>query len=329
MSNQPKVSVVIPSYNADKFLHILLDSLLQQTNNNFEIIIIDDGSTDNTSQVANDYANSTCIPIKLIQQSNKGVSSARNAGLLAANGEFCIFIDSDDYVSPTFIEKLLMRQSETNADLVYCGFIRENPKSMAMLPTNFAEGNLLLQRIKREVLFHAGGVLIRRDILIKNEIFFDTQLRLGEDLLFMYMLLSKYSAFAVKEYLYHQTYRSDSVMNSTWAISHHEHNIMAMTVISEKIAPLIEAFPNNQKNEINKLLTRATISSKIKLIWFLLSTRQYHLALEKLNSISLTAKHDDLSILSRKDLKKYRIIHRRNVLLWQLYFLFRKKRSNI
>lgn len=327
MVTQPKVSIIIPAYNAGKFLHTLLNSLNRQTTNDFQAIIVDDGSTDNTSSLVKELSCSLAYPIQLIQQKNKGVSAARNTGLEQSEGEFVIFIDSDDYVDPTFIEKLLKRQYKTGADFVYCGFNREGKNRNTALPTHFMEGSILPKRINREVLFHTGGALIKKDFLIKNNIKFNTQLRLGEDLLFVYTILSKCNAYAVTEYLYFQTYQEGSVMNSNWGLSNYEHNAVAMNFISTKIDELSEKLSLSEKKDVAVLLKKAALSSKIKLMWFLLSTKQFNSALSKLNDNFFTETDDILSTLDKKDLKKYRIINTKTITVWRLYFFFRKKNS--
>lgn len=325
MVKTPKVSIIIPAYNAGKFLHILLDSLNKQTINDFQTIIVDDGSTDNTSSLVKKLSCSLAYPIRLIQQENKGVSAARNAGLEQSEGEFVIFIDSDDYVAPTFIEKLINRQSETGANFIYCGFNRESKNGTTALPTQFIEGNILLQRINRELLFHTGGALINKAFLINNNIKFNTQLRLGEDLLFVYTILSKCNAFAVPEYLYYQTYQKSSVMNSNWSLSNYEHNAAAMAFIADNLNMLSESLTSKEKYDVSVLLKRSVLSSKIKLIWFLLSKKQFSSALSKLNEGFFNDTDDALLTLNRKDLKKYSIINAKNITIWRLYFFFKKK----
>jgi len=316
----PKVSIIIPAYNSGKFIHVLLDSLVQQTNKNFELIVVDDGSTDDTSKVVLDYQSSQQLPVKLIQQVNSGVSSARNAGLDNARGEFCLFIDSDDFVDNHFIEKLLARQSETDADIVYCGCNKEGKKGYTHKPETFFEGDLLIKRITREVLFHLGGVLIRKSFLTNENIKFNTDLALGEDLLFTYTLLSKKHIYAVPEYLYYQTYRDDSVMNSSWPLSRYKHNAYSM----EEIYRIMNMQSGNADN-VMALLKKAVTSAKIKFMWKLLSFKEYTQATKLLNEGYLNISKTEFLTLSKKDLKKYKIIKSKNKILWFIYFLIKTK----
>lgn len=117
--SQKLLSVIIPAYNTAKYLPRCLDSVLTQTHQNLEIILIDDGSTDQSGQIANAYAKKD-KRIKVIHQTNQGQSAARNVGLKLATGDYISFIDSDDEIKPTFIEKLLEAYDKHTAVTV-CG----------------------------------------------------------------------------------------------------------------------------------------------------------------------------------------------------------------
>ena len=114
-----KVSIIVPIYNTEKYLISCFDSILNQTYQNLEIILIDDGSTDNSGKIADDYSKKDSR-IKVIHQKNAGQSAARNKGLEKATGEYISFIDSDDKIDPNFIMYLLNAFSSTTA-LSVCG----------------------------------------------------------------------------------------------------------------------------------------------------------------------------------------------------------------
>lgn len=118
-STSPKVSIIIPIYNTAKYLPDCLDSILTQTYQNLEIILIDDGSTDNSSKIADDYATKDSR-IKVVHQKNQGQSTARNHGLRLAAGDYISFIDSDDCIKSTFITDLLNAYTN-NTSLSICG----------------------------------------------------------------------------------------------------------------------------------------------------------------------------------------------------------------
>ena len=113
------VSIIVPVYNVEKYLKRCIESLICQTYKNVEIILVDDGSTDNSSTICDFYAQMD-DRIKVIHKSNGGLSDARNAGIEVAKGEYFAFVDSDDYVSPDFIMLLIKACEENNADIAQC-----------------------------------------------------------------------------------------------------------------------------------------------------------------------------------------------------------------
>lgn len=113
------VSVIIPAYNAEEYLGFCLDTVIAQTHKNLEIIIINDGSKDNTGKICDEYANKDSR-IKVIHQENKGLSGARNAALDIMTGEYIAFIDSDDFISKDYTEKLLNLCIENNSQIAAC-----------------------------------------------------------------------------------------------------------------------------------------------------------------------------------------------------------------
>ena len=116
----PKISAVIPSYNCEKFLPTAVESVLNQTYQDFELIVVDDGSTDDTKDIVLNYARANKNRIKYIFQNNGGPSAARNTGLRAAQAEYITFLDSDDYWDITFFEKGLKALEDGKCDIVVC-----------------------------------------------------------------------------------------------------------------------------------------------------------------------------------------------------------------
>ena len=115
----PKISVIMPIYNVDRFLEKCLTTLVAQTFRNFEVIAVNDGSTDRSGEIAHRFADIYDF-IHVIDQENQGMSSARNAGMKAARGEYFSFVDSDDYLSPYFLEELYRAVTENHADIACC-----------------------------------------------------------------------------------------------------------------------------------------------------------------------------------------------------------------
>ena len=120
----PKVSIVIPAYNVEKYIEECLASLLKQTYKNFEVIIVNDGSTDLTPEIANVF-NHCDNRFNLISQKNSGLSASRNRGIEMAKGEYICFIDSDDWVDENYLENLLNAIEKNNCDIAASTIVRK------------------------------------------------------------------------------------------------------------------------------------------------------------------------------------------------------------
>lgn len=197
-----KVSIIVPAYNVENYLPTCLDSLIQQTYSNVEIIIINDGSTDNTHSIIRAYA-SKYQNIIVINQNNQGLSEARNAGIKEASGEYICFVDSDDWIAKNTIQKAF-EFWDKKTDVVLWGYIKEFPSSSMCQPLcrdlkRYSEQNILslLQRIVGPVDYQlkhpelvdsyitAWGKLYKASIIKEHEIKFVSTKKIGtEDLLF-------------------------------------------------------------------------------------------------------------------------------------------------
>ena len=123
-----KVSIILPIYNVEKYLDRCVDSLLNQTLKDIEIIMVDDGSPDNCPQMCDEYAKKD-RRVKVVHKKNGGLGFARNSGLDIANGEYVAFVDSDDYVGLDMYKTLYDRAEVDKCDAVFCGFrteVRQN-----------------------------------------------------------------------------------------------------------------------------------------------------------------------------------------------------------
>jgi glycosyltransferase involved in cell wall biosynthesis len=114
------ISVIIPCYNVDKYVAKCLESVLQQTFRELEVIVVNDGSTDGTTDIIKDYRSDNRV--RYIEQANAGVSAARNAGIDAASGELLAFVDSDDYLEPQMYERLYAAMQREGADMAVCNY---------------------------------------------------------------------------------------------------------------------------------------------------------------------------------------------------------------
>lgn len=204
----PKVSVIVPVYNVEKYLIKSLDSLVNQTLEDIEIIVVNDGSTDNSKKIIEIYKEKYKNKIKYLEKTNGGLSDARNFGIPHATGEYIAFLDSDDYVELDTYEKMYNKAKEENADMVECDFIWEYPNK-----TKIDIG--IIYTNKKEMLTYARVVawnkLIKRDLLEKYKIEFPKGLRY-EDVEFFYKMVPYYNKVSfVKEPLIHYIQRESSI----------------------------------------------------------------------------------------------------------------------
>lgn len=117
------ISIIVPVYNTEKYLRKCIESIINQTYKNIELILVNDGSTDNSGNICDEYAK-TDSRIKVIHKENGGVSSARNTGLESAKGEWLVFVDGDDYISSDYCTVMLEKAKKNDAELVLCGYKR-------------------------------------------------------------------------------------------------------------------------------------------------------------------------------------------------------------
>lgn len=204
----PKVSVIVPVYNVEKYLIKSLDSLVNQTLKDIEIIVVNDGSTDNSKKIIEIYKEKYQDKIKYLEKPNGGLSDARNFGIPHATGEYIAFLDSDDYVELDTYEKMYNKAKEENADMVECDFIWEYPDKRKI-------DNGIIYNGKKEMLTYARVVawnkLIKRDLLEKYKIEFPKGLRY-EDVEFFYKMVPYYNKVSfVKEPLIHYIQRESSI----------------------------------------------------------------------------------------------------------------------
>ena len=237
--NFPAISVIIPLYNAEKYVGECLDSLLAQTFQNFEVIVVDDCSTDNSVKIVESYAEKFSGRLRLNKTPKNSGSGGfpRNKGIEFARGEYIYFIDADDTITPTALEDLYTLAKNFDADVIQCEKYYEVPERFwnntefrkQLKPYNYLTGEKILinepliwtenfeERIKffayRQLIWNVVVQLIRRDFIIENEIEFCNIF--AEDMLFsMYELCSAKKYVIVPNVMYYyRTERTGSTMN--------------------------------------------------------------------------------------------------------------------
>ena len=219
MNNDPLISIIIPCFNAEKTLEKCLESVVQQSYANLEIIIIDDGSTDETSLIYNKFQ-SNDERILVLKQQNSGVSKARNTGVKAATGDYICFVDSDDWAELNYCWELYSLLVGENADIsiVEASYEDENGNVLCSKPISdekIFDGNraLVLLLEDQEIQSHPWGKLFKADLL-KN-VHFPKNLKCFEDYCTLFKIFNK-AVKVVKsnKKLYHYIQREDSLSHN-------------------------------------------------------------------------------------------------------------------
>lgn len=211
-----KVSVIVPVYNAQKYIHRCVQSIIHQTYNNLEIILINDGSTDQSEEICKQLSNIDRRIVTLTEY-NSGVSAARNFGIRKATGDLITFIDVDDYVEPQYIESLLRCLIEKKVDIAYCSAFIEN-ENAELLSVEYKK-NYLISSSEYDWNSEYSHCVVRgalyRASLIQG-IQFVEDLSVGEDTLYFAMALNNSKKiYCLRNALYHYVIHN-SLSHSTF-----------------------------------------------------------------------------------------------------------------
>lgn len=226
MNSNPLISIIIPVYNVEKFIGYCVDSVINQSYTNIEILLIDDGSTDSSDILCDEYAR-TDNRIKVIHKTNGGLSDARNVGIGIATGKYISFIDSDDYILPTYIEYLFNLISKSNADISVCQLINvdesNNVLSIGGDPVDkIVNGNI---DCMKEYLSESSIDTVAWRKLYKKDLFkSDIRYPVGkyhEDVWTTYKLIAQCNTIAIgSSALYAYRQRTGSIVNSSFSPKH-------------------------------------------------------------------------------------------------------------
>ncbi|MBP3951514.1 glycosyltransferase family 2 protein [Bacillus suaedae] len=234
----PKVSVIIPVYNCEDYLSDCLDSILNQTYESIEIIIIDDGSTDSSGRIISHYKQIDQRIIHIVQE-NSGPSAARNKGISESKGTYLVFVDSDDTVETNYVEMLLNEMLASNADLVCCGYM-DFSKTGVIKHSDFKlQHHHVLQTDMMEMVCQGtGGVLwskiFKRKIIENNQLKLDQNLFMCEDLVFVLQYVTHCQSFAsIPNYLYKYNRLNQGSISSNVSAAYIQNFITVWTYIEE------------------------------------------------------------------------------------------------
>lgn len=229
------VSIIVPVYNVESYLDLCLESISKQSYQDWECILIDDGSKDNSPAICDDWAKKD-TRFLVIHKNNEGVSVARNTGLLHAQGEFVCFVDSDDWVGADYIQDMIEAQNLSGADYIVTGFtsisfpkMQEDivkPKMDRYIIPDSSCCSVFLENIG--LVYGPTGKLYKSNIVLENSIRFPQDMSLGEDMIFNFSYILHCSSIfykSVSHYNYRQSqtglcnkYRNDfyEVLTRQW-----------------------------------------------------------------------------------------------------------------
>lgn len=224
MEKRELVSVIVPVYNVEKYLQECVDSVLAQTYEKFEIILVDDGSTDKSGTICDTYQKRDSR-IVVIHQENRGLSEARNAGLNRAKGEYIYFLDSDDWILSETLEKLVEKAKAESAEVVFFdaySFEDNQPEKqtrqhyMRKHSYKTDTGLEIFKKLQEYREYHSAVplLLIKKSVLERSSLKFEPGI-LYEDMIFTYALFCKAERVAyINEPFYQRRYRNNSIMTS-------------------------------------------------------------------------------------------------------------------
>ena len=217
---KPDISIIVPVYNTAQYLKKCLDSLVNQTHKNIEIICVNDGSTDSSPIILNDFSIGDSR-VRIIHQENQGVSHARNAGIEASNGQYILFVDADDYIEKNTCKKLLDTVKQSNADIVIFG--GSTTTKVKWIDERLTTKAAIYENDSTHCMFDCAPIkpfcfnkLYSSSLIKKNNIFFDEEMDLGEDQLWLFSLVPWAKKIQViEDKLYHYvTEREGSAMET-------------------------------------------------------------------------------------------------------------------
>lgn len=237
---EPLISVLVPIYKIDRYLGICVESLLNQTYKNLEIILVDDGSPDRCPEICDLYA-SKDERIKVIHKENGGLVSARKAALMAAKGSYIGYVDGDDWVGPGFYHSLYSSIKESDADIAIAGFSRDLFSStkniLNAIPSGVYEGEAH-DSIKKQMIadgaFYRHGIttylwnkLFKREVIEKYQMEMDNRITIGEDAATVYPAIMASKKIVITDNCaYHYRQREDSMLKT--ATNHNNEYLKVM-----------------------------------------------------------------------------------------------------
>lgn len=278
------VSVIVPVYNSEEYIGTTLDSIINQDFRNFELIVIDDGSTDRSPQIINDKLSKSTIDYKIIRQENSGVSAARNCGISHATGKYLVFIDADDYVTGNHLSELY--NGETDFSLVQ--FIKKDGENLSEshhLSSEFIScDDFIKKELRMEMPFNFWQLMYKTSLIKDNGIRFNPSLVYGEDIDFALRALLYGDEIAISnEATYYYIQHSESAINTS------EFRRFEVIEIFENLA---EFYRSQGRQDLAELIITSRIPKAIfgNMNYFFVNGYDFDRVINKMKELDLLTK---------------------------------------
>lgn len=230
------VSIIVPIFNVEEHLVSCIESAVGQTYSNLEILLVDDGSTDSSGKICDEYA-AKDLCVKVIHKQNGGLSDARNIGIEAATGEFILHLDGDDYLPLDAIETLMAKQKDGDYDLVFGNFTRIGEDGNLLISKDYdCEKYTLLNAITGDLAFphFIAGSLIRRDLYVKHNIKTQKGVDVGEDLQVLPQLIYLAKSYAkVDKSVYNYTFSRQNSLSRGITLGRIKQDIASVGIVAD------------------------------------------------------------------------------------------------
>lgn len=245
----PLVSVIVPIYQSENYLRRCIDSILSQTLKDIEVLLVDDGSTDRSLDICEDYAQKDSR-IRVFSKSHSGVSDTRQMGLENAVGEYVIHCDSDDWMESEMLRLLFDRAKKDDADMVVCDYWIEGSnshKKYIQFPWRF-NANRPLEKQIGKLSFHVWNKLVRRSLFFKYNICFPKNASMAED---VYVVMSLLNCSVKLEYVHSALYHYDCSINENHITANYSRDDIECNI--RIINDLMAFLPQSLKGKMNSL----------------------------------------------------------------------------
>lgn len=321
----PKVSVVIPAYNIEDYIEETIRSVINQEFQDWELLVIDDGSEDSTLEKVKKLAGKDSR-IRIVLQAHEGVSTARNKGIDQATGEYISFLDSDDLWDKTFLSKMLNLIRCSKREFVLAGYNRLLPSGKIRQTKNKFDVNddILYNYSTGEFKTHVGALLINKEALRKSGVRFTDGCGSGEDIEFLYKTLISLNAIVLPEALMLYRRRKGSASRKKWD---YENEYTCILALERSRSYFLSKIKNRDQN--NKVLSKMNLQIKVGKshhLWRLVKYGEFELLRGYLKNgwekeIEYIIHNSDINLMRKI---KYGIVLSQKEILWKIIYHFNK-----